>query len=205
MDGLKSRIVEHAAAVRTYPGESVSGDAWSLEESPGVVRAALADGLGHGPEAAAAAQRALTLVRAGGSEDVTSVMKRCHAGLQPTRGAALTLVHLDTVTDTLTWLGVGNVNCVLARAEGQSGVLLHSVVPARGVLGRRLPPLTAREYPITAGDILILTSDGIDAHFQHRLPALVPLQPAADDILSRFGNGNDDALVVLLRYRGAPS
>lgn len=205
MDGLKSRLADCAVAARAYPGETVSGDAWWVEQTPVAVLAALADGLGHGPEAAAAATRALALVRAAAGADVVSALRACHAGLQDTRGAALSLVHLDAATDTLTWLGVGNVNCILARAEGGRAVPVHALIPARGVLGRRLPALTARRLPIARGDVVILATDGIDAHHQHELPELEPLEHAAAEILRRHGAGGDDALVLVLRYRGASS
>ena len=55
------------------------------------------------------------------------------------------------------------------------------------------------------GEVLIMTTDGVDAHFQFALPKLETLQEAADDILRRFSSGADDALVVMLRYRGAPA
>jgi hypothetical protein len=49
-----------------------------------------------------------------------------------------------------------------------------------------------------------MTTDGVDAKFQHELAELEPLQRAADDILVRYGAGTDDALIAMLRFRGTP-
>jgi hypothetical protein len=42
-----------------YPGESVSGDGWSVRAEPGNVTLLMVDGSGHGPEAHKAALRAI--------------------------------------------------------------------------------------------------------------------------------------------------
>ena len=97
------------------------------------------------------------------------------------------------------------MTCLIARPEGSRAAPVHNLLPARGVVGRRLPPLAARTVPIATSEVLIMTTDGVDAHFQFKLPRLDPLQEAADDILRRFSSGDDDALVVMLRYRGAPA
>src|SRR5262249_19314301 len=155
-----------------------------------------------GPAAAAAANRALTLVGPGVGTPLAAVLQRCHAGLFETRGVALSLADLDAGAGTVTWLGVGNVSCVLARPAGPRALLVRTLLPARGVLGRRLPPLHPRTVPVLSGDVLILATDGIASHFQHELPALEPLQSAADDILQRYAGADDDALVVTLRIPG---
>src|SRR5262249_37493236 len=41
------------------PGEEVCGDAWAADQRPGRLLLIVADGLGHGPDAAAAAQKAV--------------------------------------------------------------------------------------------------------------------------------------------------
>ena len=205
MEGLTGRLVEQAVASRPHTGETVSGDAWWVEESRDTVRVAVVDGLGHGPEAATASKCAITLLREGAREELLVLLKRCHAGLSDTRGVVLSLAHLDAAAGTVTWAGVGNVTCILARPREKDCVRVEALMPARGVLGRRIPPLIARTLSLAAGDVLILATDGVKADFQDDLPALDPLQRAADEILRRFGAGADDALVMLLRYRGAPA
>ena len=71
-----------------------------------------------------------------------------------------------------------------------------------GVVGSHLPPLSASVHAVNPGDMLILATDGIRPGFAEELLPLVPPQPAADRILSRYARGTDDALVLVARYRG---
>jgi serine phosphatase RsbU (regulator of sigma subunit) len=203
MEGLTANLAERAIVSRPREGEPLSGDAYWIAESRDTLRVAVVDGLGHGPGAATAAERALTLVRAGAAEPITAVLQRCHAGLQSERGVALSLVHIDARAATVEWAGVGNVACILARAAALGGVRLHGLMPVRGVLGRGRPKLTSAVHALVAGDVLVLTTDGVEPRFQHELPVLQPLERAVERILQQFGNPADDALVVALRYRGA--
>jgi hypothetical protein len=202
MGGLTDRLVSHAVASRPHAGGRVSGDAWWVEESHEVVCLGVADGLGHGPEAATAAELALALVRDGPRADLIQALQRVHAGLKTARGAVLSLAHMDAAAGTVTWAGVGNVTCILARPRGKGALRVQGLLPARGVLGRQIPRLVAQRYPIAVGDALIMTTDGVRPEFQDELPELEPLPRAADDILRRFGDPADDALVLLVRYRG---
>jgi len=203
MDGLTDRLVSHAVASRPHAGERVTGDAWWVEESRDVVRLGVADGLGHGPEAATAAELALALVREGPRDDLIAALQRVHAGLKTARGVTLSLAHLDAAAGTVAWAGVGNVTCILARPQGRGALRVEGLLPARGVLGKRIPRLVVQQHPIAIGDAVIMSTDGVRPAFQDDLPELEPLPRAADDILRRFGDPADDALVLLVRYRGA--
>ena len=204
MDRVKTGRIECAVAERTCPGEALSGDGWQADEIGDVMRVTVVDGLGHGPAAAQAAARALELVHSCPGEPLLEVLVRCHAGLLETRGVALAVADLDPVARTVTWAGVGNVTCLLARERATRPVLAHAMLPARGVLGRRLPPLTPRTVPVLAGDVVILATDGVAPDFSHELPPLDSLQPAAAAILRGFATAEDDALVVALRVPPRP-
>ena len=94
---------------------------------------------------------------------------------------------------------------ILAQPGTRGGIRVQGLVPVRGVLGRGRPKLASHEFPVAAGDVLIMTTDGVEAHYQHELPLLQPLDRAAEAILKQFGNPADEALVVMLRYRGRPA
>src|SRR4051812_27934099 len=106
-----------AVATRTYPGETVSGDAWTVEWSGPVWRLALVDGLGHGPLAAEAAQAALACLRARPDLDPMAALAACHGALRGTRGAALSIATVDTARQRLTFVGVGNVEARVWTAD----------------------------------------------------------------------------------------
>jgi serine phosphatase RsbU (regulator of sigma subunit) len=185
-----------AAASRPYPGEVVNGDAWAVAwHGPGC-RVALVDGLGHGPEAATAARAALAALAAQPALAPVEALAVCHRALAGTRGAAISVVHIDPDADRLSFAGVGNVEVQLWQA-GRARRLL----PWRGIVGVARPR-PRPEYLALAGDwLLLLHTDGVSSHLalEEVLPVAAPgLQAVADAVLARWGRATDDATVVVI-------
>jgi phosphoserine phosphatase RsbX len=109
---------------------------------------------------------------------------------------------LNARENTLTWLGVGNVEGRLLRADANARRPREEVLLRGGVVGYRLPALQASVIPVAAGDVLILATDGIRAGFADGLKLDEPTRILADKILNRHFKGNDDALVLVARYLG---
>ena len=86
--------LEWGVASQASPGENRSGDLHVLEQGPWGSLAAVVDGLGHGEEAAAAAEIASEILRHGADEPLAGLVKRCHQALKLTRGAVMTVVSL---------------------------------------------------------------------------------------------------------------
>src|SRR5260370_41407162 len=63
--------------------------------------------------------------------------------------------------DTITWLGVGNVEAVLMRREAYGGARQESLLLRGGVVGAQLPAISASVHPVSYGDLLIFATDGI--------------------------------------------
>jgi anti-sigma regulatory factor (Ser/Thr protein kinase) len=70
-------------------GEQVCGDAVMCAETQAGRTMIVADGLGHGPEAARAALEAIRLFRQHQSRPLPELLEFIHAGLRSTRGAAV--------------------------------------------------------------------------------------------------------------------
>src|SRR5262249_16833996 len=100
------------------PGEDVCGDAWFVKRSPGRITIMLADGLGHGPDAAAASRAAVTAVSAHADNHARELMDRIHCGLRHTRGAAVAVAVLDERSRKVTFAGLGNINARICKTEG---------------------------------------------------------------------------------------
>jgi len=203
MERLTTRLVEWAKASRPIAPGEVSGDLCLVREAAQGVLVAVVDGLGHGPDAASAAQRAIALVGGGALDRPIEVVRRCHAGLQGSRGVVLSLAWFDAALDTMTWIGVGNVTGALVRLDPAASPRQESLVCGRGVVGRQLPPLRAEILPVAHGDTLVLATDGIQPAFASDLSSARAPRLTADRILAEHGRGADDALVVVARYRGA--
>src|SRR5262249_20470048 len=109
-------LLEWGVAARAHPGQTVSGDLPLVEPFPGGVLVAALDGVGHGEAAASVARLTVATLRQHAREPIVALLQRCHDTLRETRGVMLTLVSLDAVKRTITWVGVGSVEGVLLHA-----------------------------------------------------------------------------------------
>ncbi|MCG2576072.1 serine/threonine-protein phosphatase [Dechloromonas sp. XY25] len=197
-----SAACEYAVASRPFPGERQSGDAALVDADADNILVAVVDGLGHGEEAAHAADVAIKALRTPAGRSVSSLLQHCHEALRPTRGAAVALATLQASGATLTWSGVGNVEGVLIPARYGPPRRKEYLINQGGVVGYRMPAVRARTVSMQPGDVLILASDGVDERFaENDMPAGAPEQMARA-ILERHGKESDDALVLVLRWLG---
>jgi serine/threonine protein phosphatase PrpC len=194
-------IIEYGVATSALPGEAKSGDRHLVLHRPGRVLIAAIDGLGHGYEAAFAAESAVSILEnSGPDESVISLMQQCHDGLRSTRGVVMSLASIEPKQGTMTWIAVGNVQGVMLRRQATRASIPDELLLRAGVVGERLPSLQAAMLPISRGDTLVFVTDGIYSDFVLNLSPLEPPQKSADRILAEHRRGNDDALVLVSRY-----
>ena len=77
----------------------------------------------------------------------------------------MSLAVFNTNENTITWLGVGNVEGVLFRRQNHVLPGQESLLQRNGILGDYLSRLLPSVIPVSAGDILIFASDGISGEF----------------------------------------
>ena len=197
---MKAQVIEWGVASSTMPGQSQSGDRHLVQPYANGVLVAVVDGLGHGEQAASAADRAVTILSQHAHESVVALCKRCHDDLRETRRVVMSLASFDERDGTLTWMGIGNVEGVVLGAKG-SPHSRHEYLRLRsGVVGGTLPSLNASFMPMMQGDTLIVVTDGIRSGFAKGLSTSDPPQLIADRILAEHSKGSDDALVLVARY-----
>jgi negative regulator of sigma-B (phosphoserine phosphatase) len=182
-----------------HEGETRSGDVAVFVPTSRGALVCLIDGLGHGPEAADAAELCASVVREHAEAEPTDLLEACHQALLETRGAVMTAVWFDLEQSLLSWAGVGNVDARLVR----SGPELREEVALvfGGVLGYRMPRVRPATMPLERGDLLVMITDGIDGAISPALAGGGGAQALASRILEQHGKGTDDALAVVLRYR----
>lgn len=197
----------HAIASRPFPGETVSGDRALVvdggagSEPVSRLLVALIDGAGHGPAAARAAGAAEAYLREHLAEEIVPALDGVHTVLRGTRGAVAAVARLDLERGDLAYGGVGNVEGRLLRADGRDARLISY----RGLLGATLPRVRTFTQTVTAGDLLVLHSDGVSASWDPaRYPGLHAEPPAvvAGIVLRDWGRHTDDATVLVLRCEG---
>jgi len=203
--GRPHSFIEWGMAERTLPGETVSGDRYVVHPIPGGLLIAVVDGLGHGPEAATAAEVAKATLEAHSREPVISLLERCDSALRHTRGAAISVASFSATYGSMTWVGVGNVEGVILRADDKAIPTQEHIPLFPGVAGYRLPSLRALVTPVNRGDLVIFYTDGIRgdilfAPFSRGSPELI-----AHRICDKYSKGTDDALVFVARYVGLAS
>jgi len=195
-------LFEWGVAMRPLAKQAVSGDKYLITPSSAGVLVAVLDGLGHGEEAAQASEIAVGTLEKNAHQSLTSLFAICHAALPKTRGVVMSVASFDVRNRTMSWLGVGNVEGVLLRARGDVRPPRENLLLRAGVVGYQIPGLRPSVVPIMDGDLLALATDGIRGAFTEALSPADPPQKNADRILADFGKETDDALVLVLRFRG---
>jgi phosphoserine phosphatase RsbX len=196
-------ILEWSVAGRPLGSEVESGDVHVAAPFPGGMLVAVIDGLGHGPEAAEAANTAASILQRYAYESVRQLVQRCHEGLRKTRGVVLSLAAFDAAGSTLTWIGIGNVEGFLFRGDKAATAKREALLLRGGVVGYQLPPFRTATHRVEPGDTVIFATDGISSNFAYESPLEGSPQDVAEDVLSRYAKKTDDALVLVARYLGA--
>lgn len=199
---MPDKIVEWSTAIQVREGEILSGDHYLICREDNRVLVAVVDGIGHGPEAAEASQRAVSILEAHAADPLVSLFSLCHKELKNTRGVVMSIAAFDSANNSLSWLGVGNV---LGRLLHADKTLLYSeeeLLTYSGVIGHEMPSvLIFSVLPVSKGDVLILATDGVEQDFTKSLHIGRSSYQLANDILSQHSKGTDDALVIVAKYR----
>jgi hypothetical protein len=132
----------------------VCGDAWAAEEHGGRLMVLVADGLGHGPGAAAASSLAVEVFREQYHLAAEEVVTAIHRELGTTRGAAVSVAEV-LPDGRARFCGLGDVSGVLATASGR-----HEMVGDHGTAGHQVRKIRSFQYALEPGVLVILHSDG---------------------------------------------
>ncbi len=194
---------EVAVLGRPADGERVSGDDACFVRDDDTLVLALADGLGHGPDASLAARAAVETVRNAPARALPDLLREAGAALVRTRGAAMSIVRIDERFAELRHAGVGNVTAHVVSADSQrafSGIsAVLGMEPARAPLRRAR---TDEDHaPFGPWDVAFLFTDGLTTRTRlesesgalRRHPVLI-----ADALLKAFGRTHDDATVIVV-------
>jgi len=193
-----ARAPEVAILGRPHPGEHVSGDQATFVREGATVTFAVVDGLGHGPLARAAADRAIETIRGCAATELTAIIARCDAALPGTRGAVLALGRVGP--GEMQHVGVGNVVTRVERRTG-SRSFTGSAFVLGGTRGSSRPVQLERA-PLEPRDVVIAFTDGLTTRaslgdgvgIAHEPPLVI-----ATWLLTRFARDNDDALVLVVK------
>lgn len=179
---------------RNYPGETLCGDSVLIRSTAEHTLVALADGLGHGPDAHRAAGAFVEALLAN-SGTPSELMQGAHRALSGTRGAVAMILRFNHELQTLDCTGVGNIECLaIAHASIRP-------VSTPGVVGHNVRRITEASYATLPGDWFALVSDGISLRASFDGYRSLDAQRAAELIVENHSRGNDDASCVVIKLR----
>jgi anti-sigma regulatory factor (Ser/Thr protein kinase) len=189
--------LEVAGVTAPHPGEELCGDAWAVARRPDGGVLLVADGLGHGPDAHAAAREAVRLFHGSGRPSPAALLEELHAGLRHTRGAAVAVAGIDLGRAVVHYAGLGNIAASILWRGGTRSLVSHN-----GIAGHEARRIAEFSYPFPDGALLVLHSDGLTSRWSlDPYPGLAERHPAllAGVLYRDFRRGRDDVAVVVAR------
>lgn len=178
--------LEHASLPKG--GEDANGDGVVVRRDADRTLFGVIDSLGHGPSAAKVTAVAIeTLDRVPLAGGIRSIMEELHRALHGTRGAAATLCLWGP--DGVEGCGVGNVE--IRAVRGRIDALLTP-----GVLGQRMREPRIFRASLSAGDRLVIFSDGISNRVSTDDVASLSLAETCHTIMRKYRRVQDDATVM---------
>ena len=182
-------------------GEESCGDAWYCELRGDTALIAVADGLGHGPDAAIAARAALSVCADPIFSAPARLLDLAHQRARPTRGAAVAFATAHLKAGSVHYSGIGNIAGSVCDEQSRRHLISHN-----GIVGhttRKAREMAVEWNPEAA---IILHSDGISTQWAlAAYPGLLQCHPAliAAVIYRDFTRQTDDATVLVIK-RAAP-
>lgn len=194
---LTKPLLNFSAISMPQRSEIVCGDSWCYMETGAGIFVMVADGLGHGPQAAEASEKATEILKANAPGSVCDLLRAMHKGLKHTRGAAVSLAQIDLHNKRLNFAGLGNVSANLITAHRK-----EHLTTTNGTAG--FEARTIREYSSiwTNDSILILHSDGCSNRWSiDNYPGIESRSASVicAAIYKDFSKNHDDATVVVVK------
>lgn len=175
------------------------GDACGHWHADGITSLCVVDGLGHGEAAEVAANLALDYVARHLSQSLPEIFAGCDAHLRSTRGVVMGVAMIDEVSGRLAYAGVGNPRALVCGRN----IVMFGASP--GIVGGGYRSLTNEAAMLRPGDLVILTTDGVEKGFDARRydsTLRADVHGLAERIMHDWRRESDDAAVLVFRHTG---
>jgi anti-sigma regulatory factor (Ser/Thr protein kinase) len=179
------------------PGEQVCGDGWTVTEHRAARRLLVVDGLGHGPDAAIAANTAIRVAREQPALSPEALLSALHDALRSTRGAAAAVASVFPAEGRGVYAGVGNIRGFVCERGATRHLVSHN-----GTLGQQVRRIQPFDFEFGQRALLVMHSDGITSHWNlDAYPGIARHHPSAiaATVFRDHARGRDDATVAVLR------
>ena len=180
-------------------GETLCGDNTETVCDAGGVTVLVADGLGHGPDAARASGGAVEALRRNPDKRPIELLDLAHGRLRATRGAALAVMRHDAGAEDIAFAGVGNIAACILDGEQKRMMVSHN-----GIVGHNVHRSEEYRYPWPPRALLVAHSDGLESHWDlSPFPGIGLAHPSliAAMLYREHWRKRDDVVVVVVRQR----
>lgn len=178
-------------------GEQECGDAWAMKSVLGSTLFMLVDGLGHGSEAAKAANLAVSIFKDSAVGRPADLLSLINNNLGHTRGAAVAIAKIEHWSKRLQFAGVGNILGAVLGDNQSFNLLSHN-----GTAGMNASQIKEYEYPWPDKSLLIMHSDGVATRWSlDHYPGLQQKHPAliAGVLFRDYHRVRDDSCILVAR------
>jgi anti-sigma regulatory factor (Ser/Thr protein kinase) len=192
-----NREPETGAICLPYPGESRCGDAWSKATLGHSWAIAVMDGLGHGVDAANAAEQAITIFEENSGIAPNLALQKMHGALRATRGAAGFLLHVNLQDRKIVCSGIGNISGGTVQGESHK-----NFVSLNGTLGHQAHRFQEFVYEWPRSSLMFFHSDGLQTKWKlSAYPGLQVRHPSliAAVLYRDFRRSRDDVTVLVVK------
>ena len=192
----EKRMPECGCVAIPIRGEEICGDDCAAISTEAGMTLIVADGLGHGAAAAAAANEAIRLFQKHQARPIVELLEYLHDGLRATRGAAVAIARFDHRLRRIQYGGIGNIAGVIVSPDG-----VRRMVSLNGTAGHNARKIRAFDYAWSDG-IVVMHSDGLASSWSlDRYPGLSRMHPTliAAVLYRDFTRARDDVTVLVAR------
>jgi anti-sigma regulatory factor (Ser/Thr protein kinase) len=197
----RDTLLDIGVVCRPIDGETACGDGWCVIQERDRSVVLLVDGLGHGPNAAQAADVAIEGLRAVVDRPPAEAVLALHESMRATRGAALAVAEVQRSDSgaRVRFCAVGNTVSALVGVHKPK-----SLASMNGTAGLQVGRLQEFTHDWNPGSALVMHTDGITLRWRmESYPGLVTHDPAIlTAVLHRdCTRPRDDATVLALTLR----
>lgn len=198
---LPLRPLTVGAVCLPLDGEEACGDAWAVHQTAERSLVMVADGLGHGADAATAAAQAMRTFHAHVEHGPAELVAVLDAALRPTRGAAVAIAEILSRRGVVNYAGLGNIAGRIYEGEA-----VRRLVTTDGTAGTGTRKTHQYTYPWPPDGLLLMHSDGLAGRWDlDGYPGLRSRHPSliAGVLLRDHRRQRDDVTVVAVTHAHA--
>lgn len=180
------------------PGQHVSGDAIAVRLLEDKILLFAGDGLGHGPFAKDAVDKAIIVLKKTMSTDASQIIREMNSEIKKSRGLVGTVAVMDIDKKKWEICGIGNIHTRL-----QKGLEYRNYISNNGIISVNIPGrLENAVWDMEKFQLMIFCSDGIKTHWDlARYPSILKYDPMiiAAVIYKDQGRRTDDMTILIVK------